>query len=69
MKAIYDEELTEYLSSLGILRDVESGKLNCHICSKEITIGNLQAVFPHSGQIKVVCDAPNCMKQLAESLT
>lgn len=66
MRAVYDEELSEYLDNLGILAAVQKGSVVCVVCKQPVTFENLQAIVPKSGDIKLVCDRPNCMKRFTE---
>lgn len=64
--AIHDDDLTQFLTSLGILEKVRAGHLSCYFCKTVISEANLHAVFPHEKNIRVVCDNPECVKALAQ---
>jgi hypothetical protein len=66
--AVYDDQLIEFLTSLGILRDLEAGKLRCRSCGDVVTLDSFYAVIPDSGQIRVLDSRPECVKSLAATL-
>jgi hypothetical protein len=68
VKAVHDDDLESFLMSLGLLEDVRSGRTRCALCKEAVTLDNLHAVFPDSGDIKVVCDKPTCVKDFLARL-
>ena len=64
--AVHDDNLAEFLDSLGVLSDVTKGKAKCKFCHGPITLENLAAVFPESGDVKFVCDKVGCLPSLTE---
>jgi hypothetical protein len=46
ISAVHDDDLMEFLSSLGVLSDIKNGKARCKFCHKVVTLDNLTAVFP-----------------------
>ena len=64
--AVHDDDLTEFLDSLGVLSDVTSGRSRCKFCRGPVTLDNLAAVFPESGDIKFVCDKVGCLPSMTE---
>lgn len=65
IRAIHDEDLEKFLEGLGILNKFKYGKLKCKFCNRIITFDNLHSLFPQSGDIKFVCDSPNCVLKLS----
>jgi len=65
LTAVYDDDLTSLLASLGELADVQRGERRCKFSGDVITVRNLHAIFPESGSIKYVCDKPACVVALA----
>jgi len=61
--AIHDEKLPTALESLGLARKYERGELKCKFCGLVITDDNFYGYFPQSGDIKFVCEAPDCVSQ------
>jgi len=64
--AVHDDDLVGFLDSLGVLSDVKRGDARCKFCRQVISLDNLVAVFPESGDIKFVCDKPGCLALLGE---
>ncbi len=68
VKAVHDQDLERLLDRLGILNKFKQGKLKCKFCKAAITSENLHSIFPQSGNIKVVCDRIECVKELSNLL-
>jgi len=68
IKAIHDQDLEMLLERLGILPKFKNGKLKCKFCKATITSENLHSLFPQSGDIKLVCDRVECVKELSNLL-
>lgn len=68
LHAVYDHELEQLLDSLGLRSKFHAGRLLCAFSRDVITWENLNAVFPDSGEVKVVCTKPECVAALAEKL-
>ena len=64
VKAVHDNDLETFLSSLGILKGVTEGVYRCAVCSKPVNLENLGAVSPREGKIEVICDASHCMSRI-----
>lgn len=62
LSAVHDDDLEALLTSLGIYGDFAGGRLRCSICGDAITANNLYAIYPDSGQIKLVCEKPECIQ-------
>lgn len=60
LKAIHDEDLLEWLDSIGYKDKIESKKVLCFCCSKHITFKNLLAIKYFENQYRFSCDAPFC---------
>ena len=63
IKAILDSELDELLENLGLLEQIQSGKLSCAICGRKITRANFFCLFVRDGMIKLCCDLLACYEQ------
>lgn len=64
VRAIYDDDLDSILDRLGLAGHLRGGQLKCKVCKEVVTRDTLQALFPDSGAIRVLCNKPSCMKQL-----
>ena len=68
LPAVHDDDLREYLESLGLLADLEAERLRCKLCGDAVSLLNLHALFPDSGTIGVICDRADCIKKLVRNL-
>ncbi|NQT55868.1 MAG: hypothetical protein HQ551_06535 [Desulfobacteraceae bacterium] len=59
--AVHDNDLVDFLNSIGLLKDIEAGKHRCNECDVKITLDNFGAVFPKNNNIYVLCDRPLCV--------
>ncbi len=59
VKAVYDDDLAAYLTSLGLDPNGILGR--CKFCHDDVTMANLAALFPESGALKVICDKRECL--------
>ena len=64
LKVVHDSELLALLEKLRIKQDIENQKIKCKFCREVITLDNLHSLFSESKTVKVVCDNPECIKQL-----
>jgi hypothetical protein len=68
VKAIFEKDLREALSKIGLLEKIERGEVLCKFCRTPITIDTLHSIIPESGAYNVVCDKPECVTKLTEYL-
>ena len=68
INAIHDDDLEQYLENLGIFSKFQQGELKCKFCREPITFDNLHSLFPQSGDIKIVCTKPDCVRELSNLL-
>ena len=64
LRVVHDNELLALLEKLHIKQDIEYQKIKCKFCREIITFNNLYSLFSESKTVKVVCDNPECIKQL-----
>ena len=64
LSAVHDDDLPTYLESLGLFSDLKAGRIVCKFCADVITLVNLHALFPDSGNIRLTCSKPECIKKL-----
>ena len=64
LRAVHDNDLEEFLFSIGVLDQIKSGHHHCMICDTAITIENLGAVYPKENKINFVCDRPSCLSNM-----
>jgi hypothetical protein len=60
--AIFKEDLEKLLQVLGELDSLKAGERFCCVCSKVITIDNIQLIIPREGnKFDYVCNDSNCV--------
>ena len=64
VKAIYDDDLLQFLQSIGILADLQEGRINCIFCHEKVTIATFCAALPDNDAINVICNNPKCLVRL-----
>jgi hypothetical protein len=69
IRAVFDDDLTGLLERLGVLADFNGGRFKCFHSGDVLTLENLHAVFPESGQVKGVCSKSECVLALVERKT
>ena len=61
LSAVLDEDLSDFLSSIGLLEKIQNGDLFCTCCGNVITLNNLQVILPKADHsFDVFCDNPDC---------
>lgn len=60
--AIHKRDLESILKDLGLFDKISSGSISCSICSKSITLDNLQCLFTEEDQIKFCCTNVDCYR-------
>lgn len=64
IRAVHDQDLENFLQSIGILNKIKSGRLHCSFCGTVITMDNFQCVYPQNKTIKACCSAVGCYKSI-----
>ena len=64
IKAVHDDNLIPLLKNLGFYDDLIAGRIKCKFCKGIVTIDNLSALIPDSGNVGLACDKPNCQAKL-----
>ena len=68
IKAVHDNDLAKFLKDLGLYSKFEAGIIKCTFCENTITEDNLHSIFPESGDVKLCCDTPDCIRSLIKRL-
>ncbi len=68
IKAVHDDDLEGFLSSIGLLHNVRAGKARCKFCRESLDLESIQAVFPESGSVSVVCNRQHCINSFLSYL-
>lgn len=61
IKAIHDDNLIALLKNLKLYDDIMARKIKCKFCKESISLDNLSAIIPDSGNIGFACDSPKCL--------
>ena len=64
IKAVHEDDINQFLSSLGILNSICEGNFHCAICNKLINLDNFGAVYPQNNKIQVICDSLLCLNKI-----
>lgn len=64
LKAVHDNDLSQFLSSIGVLEQIINGQHACNICDIKITLENLGAVYPEDNKINFVCNRISCLFEI-----
>ena len=65
VKAVWNTELEQLLSNLGILEDLLLGKLTCGNCGRTIDLDNIGAIIPQHDKVVLACDDSPCIHVLS----
>jgi len=68
IRAVYEEDLDEFLEELGLTEPLREGRLTCFACEKTVSRETLGCVFPLAGEIAICCDDPSCLEALPEEV-
>ena len=58
--AVHESDLDVFLTSLGLQKDLQEGKLMCFFCKEKITRENLGSIIPKGKNIEVCCKSLRC---------
>lgn len=61
---VYDDDLDGFFKKIGVLDDFKNNRKKCKFCRNVVNFDNLHSIFKESGDIKFICDKPECIKQL-----
>jgi hypothetical protein len=62
--AIFKEDIKKLLESIGEFEPIVNGDRICRVCSKIITVDNIQLIIPRAGKLfDFVCDSPVCIEE------
>ncbi len=68
LRAVHDDDLEHVLKVLGVFEDIKAGRTRCAVCHDPVNLHNLHAVYPDSGDVKVTCGKPECVRLLLARL-
>lgn len=61
--AVHESDLDDFLENIGLLEDLENGKLICDICGCKVSRENFRCVYPIAGEIKICCSKLECYQK------
>lgn len=61
---VLDDDLEGLLKKIGVFSDFKENKKKCKFCKEVVNMKNLHSIFKESGDIKFICDKPECVKEL-----
>lgn len=67
LSAVHDDDLAQVLEELGLLKSIEAGTSACRFCGEAVSLETIYGLFRDSGQIRVVCVEPECVRALHRS--
>ncbi len=59
--AIRDDDLEEWLNTLGVLESFRSGEVGCFVCKKSLDLYSLQMVGQVHNKVVFCCSESNCI--------
>lgn len=60
IKAVHDDDLSEFLEKLGMSEEINNGRIHCTFCNCIINTSNFGGVFKENGNIKSFCQKTEC---------
>lgn len=68
IRAVGEDQLEQYLASLGLLEALETGELRCGVCGSLITKDNLRCFYPFGDEIRVCCSQLACYDRVVRQI-
>jgi len=60
IRTIHDAEVADFFRSIGLLEELEQGKVSCVICSESLTIASFRAVARKEQKLIFCCSRTSC---------
>ena len=64
IKAVYESDLIDLLTSLGVLEHIKNKKYRCLHCNKIITLDNLEVVTRQDKKVLFICSNSSCISKI-----
>jgi hypothetical protein len=62
--AVFKENLQKLLKSIDEMEPIEKGERLCRVCSKVISLENIQLIIPRQANtFEFICDSPVCVEE------
>jgi hypothetical protein len=66
LHAVHDDDFDAFLEGMGLLAEANRGALKCGFCDRNLSKGEIGALFPEDGEIRVVCCDGQCLERVPE---
>ena len=63
IKAVHESDLNQLLSDLELLDKIKDSEVKCWFCETVVTESSVYSIMPVSGELKISCNAPRCVRQ------
>lgn len=64
ISAFFKEDIQKLLQSINEIKPIENGERICNVCSKIITLENIQIIIPRQGgTFDFICNSPVCVQE------
>lgn len=60
LRAVYAKDVEKLLESLGMLKEIKNGQLNCFFCNETVTLENFGGIIRKNGRLKTFCNKIDC---------
>jgi hypothetical protein len=67
LKAVYESDLQNVLTQLGILNAIIAGEIQCVVCGETVDLDNLGTICVSGGEVSVSCDKDLCVRTITTS--
>ena len=61
IRAIHPNDVSAVLARLGLLDDLNAGRISCSSCGAPLTTETLRAIARVAGELRVLCTLPECL--------
>ena len=62
--AVLSSEVRQYLEGLGLVAELDSGRLRCRCCEAAISADNFGGLIRHRGELMFACSKDACLLNL-----
>ncbi len=68
VNAVHEDKFEGFLRKIGVYDEVMNGVKKCKFCGEAVKYEHISSVFAESGDIKFVCEKPECIAKFSEYL-
>lgn len=66
LKAVFEDDISEFLDSIGMLDFVIKGKAHCSECGEKVFLKTISLVYPENNDIKFCCENSRCYTSIVK---